>query len=56
MKNTLFGYFKKGYTSKHYRQWYCDLMNTIDFRYWFCDCYYAIPYGLVIMADCKKHD
>lgn len=31
-------------------------MNIIDFRYWFCDCSYTRPYGLVISADCKKHD
>jgi hypothetical protein len=35
---------------------YCLFMNLIDFRYWNCDCHYQPPYGLVIMADCKKHD
>jgi len=35
---------------------YCFIMNIIDYRYWRCDCCYESPYGLVISADCKKHD
>lgn len=40
----------------HYEEWFCKLMNLIDFRYWFCECHYQAPYGRVISGDCKKHD
>ena len=46
-----------------WKKWECWIMNIIDFRYWLCKkdecemkCHYEAPYGLVIMADCKKHD
>lgn len=34
----------------------CWFMNLLDFRFWFCECHYRPPYGLVLSADCKKHD
>jgi len=43
-------------TGRTMTAWLCKLMNILDFRYWFCECGYISPYGLVISADCKKHD
>ena len=37
-------------------QWLCAVMNALDWRYWRCDCEYVAPYGLVISADCGRHD
>lgn len=51
-----YGRKRKKYTHKYYTQLYCDIMNLVNFKYWFCECKYFQPYGLVIMADCKKHD
>jgi hypothetical protein len=41
---------------KYYYTWYCKIMRIINFKYWFCECHYCSPYGLVISADCEKHD
>ena len=32
------------------------IIDRLDFRFWFCECHHECPYGLVISADCKKHD
>lgn len=41
---------------RQWQEWECKIMNIIDVRYWACECHYMAPYGLVIMADCSKHD
>jgi len=42
--------------NNQYSKLYCLIMNIIDFRFWFCDCNYTSPYGLVVAAECKKHN
>jgi hypothetical protein len=39
-----------------WKAWQVRLMNLVDFRYWFCECEYVVPYGLVVMAECWRHD
>lgn len=41
---------------RQWNNWKCTILNLIDFRYWFCECHYQLPYGLVIMGGCPKHD
>lgn len=41
-----------------WKKWECWIMNIIDIRLWFCDCecHYEAPFGLVVEANCPKHD
>lgn len=42
--------------NKQYTQSECDTLNKLDQEHKDCECSYEPPYGLVISADCKKHD
>ena len=46
----------KGLWARQWKSWECTVANRLDVRYWLCDCEYVVPYGLVISADCEKHD
>lgn len=50
------GYFKKPYAGKHYSPFVCHIMNMFDKRVRYCECEWLAPYGLVVSADCEKHD
>lgn len=52
----IFSYYNPPYTGKHYTKFYCWLMTIIKYQYGNCYCHYQIPYGLIISADCDKHD
>jgi len=47
---------ERGHFMRQWKDWECELMNILDWRYWGCECEYMSPYGLVISADCEKHD
>lgn len=50
--------FPKGPDGKtpQWPKFWCDLANFMDLEYKDCECEYYPPYGLVISADCEKHD
>lgn len=41
---------------RYWSKWECKIMNFFDRRYSRCECHYQVPYGLVIMSGCYKHD